>query len=207
MAVPTDGLEMFAAENAKGRPIAGQSLTNSPEQPYKWEQPSEFTNVNEANLFILKSLIQEQTYLNLVLSVSDGVPVADVASVILYHGFTQGKWNPDLMLLLMEPTMYIIIGLVEKAGIFEYKIYSAEKEDDQNDVDPETQIKTLQRAVSSFNKESVARTVDSEVKEIIERAEPPSPSLLEARTTETEEPTEPAEPETSSLLERQEIQQ
>ena len=203
MAVPTDGLEMFAAENAKGRAIAGQSLTNSPEQPYKWEQPPEFTTVNNANIFILQSLIEEKTYLNLVMSITDGVPVADVASVILYHGFTQGKWNPDLMLLLMEPTMYIIIGLVEKAGIFEYKIYSAEKEDNQNDVDPETQIKTLQRAVSSFNKESVASTVDSEVKEIIERAEPPSPSLLEARPQETEET---VAPETNSLLERQEIQ-
>ena len=46
-------------------PIAGQSLTNSPEQPYKWEQPPEFTTVNEANLFILQSLIEEKTYTNL----------------------------------------------------------------------------------------------------------------------------------------------
>jgi len=201
MAVPIDGLEMFAAENAKGRPVAGQSLTNSPEQPYKWEQPPEFTTVNEANLFILKSLIEEKTYLNLVLSVSDGVPIADIASVILYHGFTQGKWNPDLMLLLMEPTMYIIIGLIEKAGIFNYKLYSGEAEDDRNDVDPDTQIKTLQRAVGAFNREQVAQTIDPEVKEIIETLEPP-PSLLEARPQETEEDvTEP-----NSLLERQEIQ-
>jgi len=201
MAVPIDGLEMFAAENAKGRPVAGQSLTNSPEQPYKWEQPPEFTTVNEANLFILKSLIEEKTYLNLVLSVSDGVPIADIASVILYHGFTQGKWNPDLMLLLMEPTMYIIIGLIEKAGIFNYKLYSGEAEDDRNDVDPDTQIKTLQRAVGAFNREQVAQTIDPEVKEIIETLEPPT-SLLEARPQEIEEDvTEP-----NSLLERQEIQ-
>jgi len=201
MAVPIDGLEMFAAENAKGRPVTGQSLTNSPEQPYKWEQPPEFTTVNEANLFILKSLIEEKTYLNLVLSVSDGVPIADIASVILYHGFTQGKWNPDLMLLLMEPTMYIIIGLIEKAGIFNYKLYSGEAEDDRNDVDPDTQIKTLQRAVGAFNREQVAQTIDPEVKEIIETLEPPT-SLLEARPQEIEEDvTEP-----NSLLERQEIQ-
>ena len=201
MAIPTDGLEMFAAENAKGRPVAGQSLTNSPEQPYKWEQPPEFTTVNEANLFILKSLIEEKTYTNLVLSIADGVPVADVASVILYHGFTQGKWNPDLMLLLMEPTMYIIIGLIEKAGIFNYKLYSGEAEDDRNDVDPDTQIKTLQRAVGAFNREQVAQTIDPEVKEIIETLEPPT-SLLEARPQEIEEDvTEP-----NSLLERQEIQ-
>jgi len=200
MAVPTDGLEMFAAENAKGRAIAGQSLTNSPEQPYKWEQPPEFTTVNNANIFILQSLIEEKTYLNLVMSITDGVPVADVASVILYHGFTQGKWNPDLMLLLMEPTMYIIIGLVEKAGIFNYKLYSGELEDNKNDVDPDIQIKTLQRAVSAFNKEQVAQTIDPKIKELLETVEPP-PSLLEARPKEIEE--EAIEP--TSLLGKQEM--
>ena len=168
MAIPTDGLELFAAENAKGRPVAGQSLTNSPEQPYKWEQPPEFTTVNEANLFILQSLIEEKTYTNLVLSVADGVPVADVASVVLYHGFTQGKWNPDLMLLLMESVMYMIIGLVEKAGIFNYKLYSGEAEDDKNDVDPDIQIKTLQRAVGAFNREQVAQTIDPRIEELLE---------------------------------------
>ena len=207
MAVPTDGLELFAAENTKGRPIAGQSLTNSPEQPYKWEKPPEFTTVREANLFILKSLVQEKAYLNLVLAVSDGVPIADVASVILYHGFTEGRWNPDMMLLLMESTMYIIIALVEKAGIFEYKLYSGEQEDDRNDIDPDTQLKTLQRAVSSFNKEEVARTISTEVKEIIETVEPP-PSLLEARQREPEETeTTATADERGGLLERQEIGQ
>jgi len=200
MAIPTDGLEMFAAENAKGRPVAGQSLTNLPEQPYKWEQPPEFTTVNEANLFILQSLIEEKTYLNLVMSITDGVPVADVASVILYHGFTQGKWNPDLMLLLMESVMYMIIGLVEKAGIFNYKLYSGESEDDKNDVDPDTQIKTLQRAVGAFNREQVAQTIDPRIEELLETVEPP-PSLLEARPEETGE--EAVEP--TSLLERQEM--
>ena len=200
MAIPTDGLELFAAENAKGRPVAGQSLTNSPEQPYKWEQPPEFTTVNEANLFILQSLIKEKTYTSLVLSVADGVPVADVASVILYHGFTQGKWNPDLMLLLMESVMYIIIGLVEKAGIFNYKLYSGESEDDKNDVDPDTQIKTLQRAVGAFNREQVAQTIDPRIEELLETVEPP-PSLLEARPEEAGE--EAVEP--TSLLVRQEM--
>tara|TARA_R100001443_G_scaffold11295_1_gene20887 strand:+ start:1076 stop:1684 length:609 start_codon:yes stop_codon:yes gene_type:complete len=200
MAIPTDGLELFAAENAKGRPVAGQSLTNSPEQPYKWEQPPEFTTVNEANLFILQSLIEEKTYTNLVLSVADGVPVADVASVVLYHGFTQGKWNPDLMLLLMESVMYMIIGLVEKAGIFNYKLYSGESEDDKNDVDPDIQIKTLQRAVGAFNREQVAQTIDPRIEELLETVEPP-PSLLEARPEEAGE--EAVEP--TSLLGRQEM--
>ena len=200
MAIPTDGLELFAAENAKGRPVAGLSLTNSPEQPYKWEQPPEFTTVNEANLFILQSLIEEKTYTNLVLSVADGVPVADVASVVLYHGFTQGKWNPDLMLLLMESVMYMIIGLVEKAGIFNYKLYSGESEDDKNDVDPDIQIKTLQRAVGAFNREQVAQTIDPRIEELLETVEPP-PSLLEARPEEAGE--EAVEP--TSLLGRQEM--
>ena len=31
-----------------GRPIPGQSLTNSPDSKYPWEQPPQFTNFKEA---------------------------------------------------------------------------------------------------------------------------------------------------------------
>ena len=40
-----------------------------------------------------------------------------IASITLYSGFLEGKWNPDLMVMLMEPTMYMIMALAEKAEI------------------------------------------------------------------------------------------
>ena len=51
---------------------------------------------------------------------------------IVYAGFKSGKWNPDLMLLLIEPLMYVIIALCEKAGV-DYTLYSGEEEDDDDE--------------------------------------------------------------------------
>ena len=31
-----------------GKAVPGQSLTNSPDLPYKWERPAEFTNLEKA---------------------------------------------------------------------------------------------------------------------------------------------------------------
>ena len=46
-----------------GHPIPGQSLTNSPDQPYKWEGPPEFTNFNEALSFIAEQMFEEENYI------------------------------------------------------------------------------------------------------------------------------------------------
>ena len=40
-----------------------------------------------------------------------------VAQVILYRGMTEGLFNPDLMLLLIEPTMYLLIAIAEEYDI------------------------------------------------------------------------------------------
>ena len=38
-------------------PIPGQSLTNSPENSYPWEQPPVLTDVKEASMFFFSKLI------------------------------------------------------------------------------------------------------------------------------------------------------
>ena len=41
-------------------PIAGQSLTNAPDQAYPWEQPPEMTSVKEAREKIFLDLLEPQ---------------------------------------------------------------------------------------------------------------------------------------------------
>ena len=48
---------------------------------------------------------------------SQKTPVADIANLLLTAGFQKGKWNPDMMLSLLEPTMYMLLAIAEKAGI------------------------------------------------------------------------------------------
>ena len=48
---------------------------------------------------------------------------------ILFKGFTEGLWNPDLLLRLIEPTTYMILALAERA-LIDPVIYDDESIDD-----------------------------------------------------------------------------
>ena len=183
MAVSEKAINFIQGSLEKGRPIPGQSLTNAPDQPYNWEKPSEYTNPKEAMLYVFETLTVPETTENLLLSLSNGVGVIDIASITLYSGFLEGKWSPDLMLLLMEPTMFMIMALAEKAEI----PYSLEAGDEESPVEmsPDRQIETLQKGISELDKmRQVAasrvspQSVPQDVREIIEETEL-APSLLE----------------------------
>ena len=118
-----EGLD-FLANN--GRPIPGSSLTNSPDTPYPWEQPPQFTELSPAIDALFLELTEHEAYHSIMDLVRNGVPVGDIAQVILTDGFQKGMFNPDLMMLLIEPTMYMIIAFAEKAGIDDYITYEGE---------------------------------------------------------------------------------
>lgn len=183
MAVSEKAINFIQGSLETGKAIPGQSLTNSPEQPYNWERPAEFSNPREAMLYVFESLTVPETTTNILLSISNGVGVIDIASITLYSGFLEGKWNPDLMTMLMEPTMYMVMALAEKADI----PYSLEAEDDETAVEMsgDKAVETLQSGINELDKiRQVAasrvnpQSVPQEVREVIEETELPA-SLLE----------------------------
>ena len=111
-----------------GKPIPGQSLTNDPDTSYPWENPPEFTNFREALNFIAEELLVEEVYVPIVVGMGQGVPIADITVQMLQRGFQEGKWNPDLFMMLMEPVMYLLMALAEKAGV-DYRLTGDEEED------------------------------------------------------------------------------
>ena len=98
-------------------PTAGQSLTNSPDNPYPWEQTPEITSVKVATEKIFFDLLKEDNLTTVATLMSQKTPVSDIANLLLVSGFQKGKWNPDMMLNLLEPTMYMLMAIAEKAGI------------------------------------------------------------------------------------------
>ena len=183
MAISEKATQFIADNFEKGKAIPGQSLTNAPEEAYNWERPTEFTNPRETMLYIFETLTVPETTTNILLSLNNGVGVIDIASTVLYSGFLEGKWNPDLMTLMMEPTMYMIIALAEKADI----PYSLEAGDDEEAqiMSPDKQIKTLQSGVNEFDrirKQAMTKinpqSVPEEIKQAIEETEIPQ-SLLD----------------------------
>jgi len=150
-----EGLAALANPN---RAIPGQSLTNSPENKHHWEQSPEFTTVKAALEDLVTEMLEEDIYVELVSSVGQGIPISDVVMQLLYTGFTEGKWNPDLFMLLIEPLMYIIMALCEKADI-EYIIYRGEEEDEEEiDSEEASQFETLK----GLTKEKVQDKISEE---------------------------------------------
>jgi hypothetical protein len=98
-------------------PTAGQSLTNEPSNPYPWEKAPEMTSVKMATEKIFFDLLKEDNLTTVATLMSQKTPVVDIANLLLQSGFQKGKWNPDMMLNLLEPTMYMLMAIAEKAGI------------------------------------------------------------------------------------------
>ena len=183
MATSEKAMNFMQGSLERGKAIPGQSLTNDPKQPYNWEKPVEYTSPKEAMLYVFETLTVSETTTNILLSLNNGVGVIDIASITLYSGFLEGKWSPDLMLLLMEPTMYMVMALAEKADI----PYSLEAGDDETPVEMsgDKAVETLQSGISELDKmRQVAasrvnpQSVPQEVRDVIEETEL-SPSLLE----------------------------
>ena len=183
MELTQEGIQYLENSIDRGRPVPGQSLTNSTEQPYNWERSPEITDPREGMYVVFDALIEPETVTNILSAIDEGVGVIDIASVVLYTGFLEGKWNPDLMLILMEPTMYMIMALAEKAEI-DYVLETGD-DDEPKQVDPNKQVSEIEEGINSLEalrKKAAARvnpqSVPTEIKEAVEKVEI-QPSLLE----------------------------
>tara|TARA_R110002012_G_scaffold251358_1_gene429287 strand:- start:3520 stop:4122 length:603 start_codon:yes stop_codon:yes gene_type:complete len=179
-----EGLE-FLANN--GRPIPGSSLTNSPDTPYAWEQPPQFTELSPAIDALFLELSEPEAYHSIMDLVRNGVPVGDIAQVILTDGFQKGMFNPDLMMLLIEPTMYMIIAFAEKAGIDDYITYEGEEEDEPEE---QEQLTGIEQAINIAEDRIVPKAKSGmfpkEIEERLQEFVPPEQSSLLEKTEQNQ---------------------
>ena len=135
MAEPIDK-NIIEREPAGGfdAPIPGESLTSSPDNAKAWERPPQYTNEDKAMEGLYLLLTDQEKLPELIKLIDSGTPIDEIAQVILYKGYTEGKYNPDLMLLLIEPTLYLLISIADYADIKDYVLYAEE------DNDPDTEL-------------------------------------------------------------------
>jgi len=180
-----------------GRPIPGQSLTSNPDEPRPFEGPPDFTNFKEALDYTAAELLLEENYTPMVLAMGDGIPVTDLAMQIGYVGFREGKWNPDLMMMLIEPLMYLLMALAEKADI-QYRIDDEDDEDDEDSI-LEDKVRNIAETLKAKEMGKMPKgALPSDIVEKIESLDIPKESLL----AKTEEPMIEEEEPQQSLLER-----
>ena len=129
------------------RSIPGQGLTNDPDNPYPWEKAPEFTDLDAALGYLLNAITQEESYAALMDMIAKQTPLMELTQVILFKGFTEGKWNPDLMMIAAEPLCYMLLALAERADITAVIL-----KDDDEDIEAEKQTFGGNMAKEKLNK-------------------------------------------------------
>tara|TARA_R100001369_G_scaffold73922_1_gene102574 strand:- start:789 stop:1403 length:615 start_codon:yes stop_codon:yes gene_type:complete len=189
--------ELMETVSPFNRAIPGQSLTNSPDNPYPWEKPPQFTTVPQALDHIVESILTDDERLGAVIEIlgSGKLAIAEIAQIILETGFRKGQWNPDLLLLLAEPVMVVLMALSEKVGFGDYEIYEGEKDE----LEEEERIELANEIINSLKEEVNfkglkkqgnidIRSVPKEILETIEEAPIEQPQSLLAAPTEEKQP-------------------
>lgn len=190
--------EVYMEEVSKmNRPIPGQSLTTDPENPAPYERPPEFTNVHEASMYMWDFVTEDETYIALMTGISKGVPVMSIVQVLLFDQFQQGKFNPDLMMMLAEPLAYMLIALAERLDL-DIKIDNDEEEGDVFGVDmEEASLQKLRDAATESGMLPQGFLTEEMTADIVKL---PEVSLLEKPEAPLESPVEETTPAQPSLM-------
>jgi len=118
--------------NPFNAPIPGESLTSSPDMPKAWERPPQYTDPDDAMEAIYMELTAEDSLRKLINIINDGIALDEISQVVLYKGYTEGKFTTDLMVMLIEPTLYLLIAIADYAEIKDYTLYNEEVQDEED---------------------------------------------------------------------------
>lgn len=110
-----------APNNPFDAPVPGQSLTDKPGNA-PWEHPPQFVNTAEAADFIWDQLSTPEFSEQVIAMLDAGIPIEAIARVILFGGFAEGKWSPDVAFIIAEPVMKMIATVGMLGGVKNFRI-------------------------------------------------------------------------------------
>ena len=113
-------------ENPFDAPIPGQSLTNTPGN-YPWEHSPEYTDVEKASEYVWDKMHERNLLEQIITFLENDIPVEAIARMVLFSGFTEGKWNPDVAILLSEIVFKQIMAIGVKAEIPNMKVFMGDQ--------------------------------------------------------------------------------
>jgi hypothetical protein len=148
-------------------PVPGQSLTDTPGN-YPWEHPPQFVDPEEATEYIWTTLHQKELTEQLIGMLDAGVPVEAIGRTILFAGFMEGKFSPDLAFIITEPVMKMIAAIGVNGGV-EKIVFSLEDLTNRKQIRAITQVKMAKEKV-----EQITEGVQEDIKKagLMARPEP-----------------------------------
>ena len=97
-------------------PIPGQSLTDEPGN-YPWEHAPKNVDPEIILERTWRGMTTPEAVEEMIYLLDAGVPAEAIARTIVFAGFMQGEFSPDVGFTLAEPIMEMIIAIGMRAGI------------------------------------------------------------------------------------------
>ena len=105
-------------------PVPGQSLTGEP-KGWAWERPPRFVNIDEAAMFIWDKLHEQEQLERIIVLLDIGVSVDSLTKTIVFGGFVEGSYTPDVAGLLFPIVQRMIFSIGKKAEVKNIKLSNA----------------------------------------------------------------------------------
>ena len=105
-----------ADNNPFDAPVPGQGLTDKPGN-YPWEHPPQYTDTSEAADYVWDRLTTPQFAEQVIAMLDAGIPVEAIGRIIIFTGFAEGKWTPDVAFIIAEPIMKMIAAVGIHGGV------------------------------------------------------------------------------------------
>jgi len=163
-----------AQNNPFDAPVPGQSMTDKPGNA-AWEHPPQYTNTAEAADFIWDQLSTPEFAEQVIAMLDAGIPIEAIARVILFGGFTNGKWTPDVAFIIAEPVMKMIVAVGMQGGVKKFRI-------SMNDMTNKNELKSIMDIKK--NSEAFKKATQNITKEL---PKPEKGGLMAAPQPEQEE--------------------
>ena len=135
-------------------PVPGQSLTDTPGN-YPWEHPPQFTDPEEVTEYLWVTMHQKQFTEQLIAMLDAGVPVEAIGRTVLFGGFMEGKFSPDLAFIITEPVMKMIAAIGIQGGV-EKIIFSLEDLSNKKQIKEITKVKMAKEKVEDITESTQA---------------------------------------------------
>ena len=146
-------------DNPFDAPVPGQGLTDNPGN-YPWEHPPLYTDTSEAADFVWDRLHRPEFAEQMIAMLDAGIPVEALGRIIIFNGFMEGKWTPDIAFIIAEPIMKMIATMGMKAGVKNIRM-------SMEDITNKEAIKSIVKTkLSNEDTEKAAMGVKEDIKKI-----------------------------------------
>ena len=102
-------------------PIPGQSLTDEPGN-YPWEHPPKNTDPETIVNDLFMRMTQPEALQEILVMLDAGIPVEAIVRVMVFTGFAEGEFNPDVGFIIIEPLMEAVATIGLRAGVKNLKL-------------------------------------------------------------------------------------